>query len=134
MAETTLVDEIRAVLEKVRGERGSFTLAMLYNSFENGEIGWNLIASAPWSDGLPTADAVRFWAETLQAGLSQANKKLISRVTVLPSEDGFVQAMNRAFELGSPGSTVQISNSVFFGINIPRGVLFYSHREVPAHR
>jgi hypothetical protein len=132
MASTTLVDEVRRILEELRVERGDFSLAMLFSSFEGGDAGWNLIVSAPWTDGMKTADATRLVAETLQKELSEENKRLISRVTVLRTDDGFVQALNRSFELSSPGSLVRIENSSFFGITVPRGFLYYSHSPVAA--
>jgi len=132
MAPTTLVDETRRVLEELRGTYGDFTLAMLFSSFEGGDAGWNLIVSAQWADKMKTAESTRLVAESLQKGLSEENRKLISRITVLDTSDGFVQALNRSFHLPSPGSLVQITSSSFFGVHVPRGMLFYSHPAVAA--
>ncbi len=130
----TLVSDIQKVLEGLRVSRGAFALAMLYSSFEGGEGGWNLIVSGPWADELGSSEATLVVARALQQGLGMENRPLISRVTVLPTNDPFVMEITSLFHVAGPGSAVHITNSTFGGVHVPRGVLFYAQRPVPAAR
>ncbi len=132
MASPTLVDQIQRILEQVRTSKGEFTLAMLYSSFEGGEGGWNLILSAVWTDGMDTGEAIQLFADVLRNSLTPESVPSISRITVLPTTDPFVLGITSAFAVAGPGSTIYISNSTFGGVQVQRGILFYSQRPVPA--
>ncbi len=100
----TLVDDVREVVEKLRTERGDFTLAMLYNSgaLQAGSS-WNLIVSAPWTDELGISEATHLIAEALNRGLEPQDKGAISRVTVLKTSDPFVRDMTKLYPVAGPG-------------------------------
>ncbi|SRR5712692_10419578 len=131
MAPATLVEEVRAVLDEIRLQKGDFVIAMLYSSSEEGD-NWNVIVSAPWADEMRWGDAVGFLIGELGKSLSKKNIPFISRVTVLDPQDPFVLGITSEFSTRSPGTTINISNSSFGGVRVPRGVLFYSQKPVAA--
>ena len=107
----TLVDSVHKVVEKLRSQRGEFTLAMLYNSGGlNSTSSWNLIVSSPWTDEVDKFDATHLIAQALHDGLDSEHQIAISRVTVLRTDDPFVRDMNFLYPvpLGSKGLPVAL--------------------------
>jgi hypothetical protein len=130
MVATAVVGEVQRILKQLRDERGEFSLAMLYSSFEAGEGGWNLIVSARWVDEMGVSAARDLVVKCLSRSLSEENKPQISRVTVLNTNDQFVVALTSLVSVTN--GVVMINNSTFGGVHIPRGFLFYSRGAVPA--
>jgi hypothetical protein len=122
----TTPGDIQKVVEALRARRGEFRLAMLHSEDGVAATGWNVIVAAPWSDALGRAEATAVVVRALNEGLGLENKHAISRVTVLPTTDRFVRAMNRMFPIVSPGSGQWVQNTSADGIPIGAGYIFYS--------
>jgi len=90
---SALVADLQKVLLMLRAEHGDFRLAMLYNTDLGSETNWNVIVSSDWADQLGIPQATRVIAREVYAGLSLENKGTLSRVTVLRTDDPFVEDM-----------------------------------------
>ncbi len=119
----TLVTDVERVIENLQRQRGDFTLAMLYNTTLEAESGWNLIVSAPWTDGMRIGEATRLVADALNRGLGLENQRAISRITVLRTSDPFVRDMTTLY----PGTRIPLSQ-VTAGQLSGSGFVFYSRR------
>jgi hypothetical protein len=124
----TLVGDVRKVLDRLRAERGDFTLAMLYNSTLEADSSWNLIVSGPWTDKLGTAEATRVIAQALHEGLGLENRPAISRVTVLKLSDPFVKDMTTLYPVVGAGEGVPVSQVLTGEVREGSGFVFYSQR------
>jgi hypothetical protein len=122
----TLVTDIEKVIEKLRAEHGEFTLAMLYNSSLEAELGWNLIVSAPWLDQMSLAAGTRLIANALNQNLGLENQSSISRVTVLKTSEPFVRDITNLYPV-STGSRIPI-NQLTAGDLSGSGFILYSQK------
>jgi len=122
----TLVTDIEKVIEKLRAEHGEFTLAMLYNSSLEAELGWNLIVSAPWLDQMSLAAGTRLIANALNQNLGLENQTSISRVTVLKTSEPFVRDITNLYPV-STGSRIPI-NQLTAGDLSGSGFILYSQK------
>jgi hypothetical protein len=120
----TLVGDVEKVVERLRAEHGEFTLAMLYNSSLEAELGWNLIVSAPWLDQMTVAAGTRLIANALNQHLNLENQDSVSRVAVLKTSEPFVRDMTNLYPV-SPGSRVPI-NQLTAGELSGSGFILYS--------
>ena len=120
----TLVGDVAKVVERLRAEDGEFTLAMLYNSSLEAELGWNLIVSAPWLDQMSVAAGTRLIANALNQNLNLENQGSVSRVAVLKTSEPFVRDMVSLYPV-SPGSRVPI-NQLTAGELSGSGFILYS--------
>lgn len=128
MASATLVEDVARIVKELRQQRGEFRLAMLYSNYEGGNGDWNFIVSAPWAERLGTADSIQLIAQALHRGLREENKTQISRITVLDANDPFVLEITSLVKVAGVASQKYISNSIFGGVHVPRGIIFYSQR------
>ena len=94
---STLISNMRKVVETLRVQQGDFTLAMLYTADLEAESSWNFVVSAPWTDSKGVGEAIRIIAQALNQGLDLENQSAISRITVLKTSDPFVQDMIRLY-------------------------------------
>ena len=122
----TLVGDVEKVIARLREERGEFTLAMLYNSSLEAELGWNLIVSAQWLDRLSIASGTRLIANALNQNLNLENQGSMSRITVLKTTDQFVREMTNLYPV-SLGSRVPI-NQLNAGELSGSGFILYSQK------
>ena len=120
----TLVGDVEKVVERLRAEHGEFTLAMLYNSSLEAELGWNLIVSAPWLDQMSVAVGTRLIANALNQNLNLENPGSVSRAEVLKTSEPFVRDMTNLYPV-SPGSRVPI-NQLNAGELSGSGFILYS--------
>lgn len=120
----TLVTDIEGVIETLRAERGEFTLAMLYNSSLEAELGWNLIVSAPWLDQMSLPIGTRLIANALNQNLGLENRSSVSRVTVLKTSEPFVRDMTNLYSVPR-GSRIPI-NQLTAGELSGSGFILYS--------
>lgn len=123
----TLSDEVQSAIDNLREEKGEFSLAMLYND-GLATTGWNVIVAARWADRLGRAEAVRIVIQALSGRLGEGNKQAISRITVLPTNDPFVEAITSVYQVNSPGARQWVQNIVVAGIPIGLANILYSHR------
>lgn len=123
----TLADEVQSAIEALREERGDFSLAMLYND-GLATTGWNVIIAAPWAEKLGRAEAIRVVTQALSERLGVENKHAVSRVTVLPTNDPFVEAITSVYNVNSPGARQLIQNAAAAGIPIGVAYILYSRR------
>jgi hypothetical protein len=124
-----LVDEVKKVVESLRGEYGKFSLALLYNDSLESESGWNLIVSAKWTDQLGRAVTTRVVAKRLHDFLNSHNRKAISRITVLKTSDIFVRQMVGLYPYPTegPGGGIPIT-SLTAAYRDGAGFLFYAQK------
>lgn len=123
----TLVDDVQKVVERLREERGTLVLAMLY-AREQGDTGWNFIVSSRWADELGRAEATGVVTRALSEGLGLENKPAISRVTILPTKDPFVREITSFYQIASPGAGQWVRNTSAAGITIGTGFIFFSQQ------
>jgi hypothetical protein len=123
----TLVSDVRKVIESLRRQYGDFKLAMLYNSALEAESGWNLIVSAPWSDEMGTAAAIRTIARALNEELGLENRNSISRITVLNTSDPFVRDMTSLYPVAGPDG-VPLPHVTAGRVTEGGGFVFYSQK------
>jgi hypothetical protein len=98
---SALVADIQRGLLMLRAEYGEFNLALLYNGDAGAETNWNLIISSEWTDKMGIPQATRMIAGEIHRGLSLENRGALSRVTVLRTNDPFVEDMVNLYpELG----------------------------------
>jgi len=129
VARETLVDEVRTVVRKLVEARGEVVLAMLLATSAEQDAPWNLVVSAEWMDNRSRKEVISLVTDLLRKEVSRSNWSSILMVSVLKSDDPFVQAMNRAFAVTD--STAFIQDCNVFGIEVPRAVIFESHRPKP---
>jgi hypothetical protein len=95
-----LVADIQKVLLTLR-EYGEFKLAMLFNVDSGSKTGWNVIVSSDWTDQMGIPQATHMIALAVHDGLSPENKGALSRVTVLRTDDPFVEGLANMYpEIG----------------------------------
>ena len=122
---STLVADIQKVLLMLRAEHGEFRLAVLYNSEVGAQTNWNLIVSSEWADTLGIPQATRVIARQLHEGLSYENKSALSRVTVLNTDDPFVEDMMNLYPEIGDNTGVPFKQIVAGGVNEGGAFVFY---------
>lgn len=122
----TLVTDVEKVIEKLRAQHGEFTLAMLYNSTLEAELGWNLIVAAHWLDQMSLAAGTRLIANALNQDLNLENQGSVSRVAVLKISDPFVRDITNLYPL-SIGSRIPV-NQLTAGELSGSGFILYSQK------
>ncbi len=132
MPVSTLVSNVRRILEGLRVTHGPFVLAMLYSSSEEEGTGWNLIISAPWADQAGVDAATSEVIHALSLDLSLENRSAIARVTVLPTSDPFVREVTSNFNVSSPGAEQAVRNFTADGVPVGSGHIFFSQQLTPA--
>ena len=123
----TFRPDLQRVLHRFLERHGRTSLVMLYKRGDDAsESGWNLIVAGPWADKLGRVQATELVAHTLSDELSLENKRIISRITVLPTNDPFVQEITSLYQVASPGTEQWVTNISAAGIPIGVGYIFYS--------
>lgn len=122
---STLVADIQKVLLMLRAEHGEFRLAVLYNSEVGAQTNWNLIVSSEWADTLGTPQATRVIARQLHEGLGYENKSALSRVTVLNTDDPFVEDMMNLYPEIGDNAGVPFKQITAGGVNEGGAFVFY---------
>ncbi len=122
---STLVAEVQKTLLMLRAEHGEYRLAMLYNSDVGAQTNWNLIISSEWTDRMGIPQATRAIARELYKGLSPENKDALSRVTVLRTDDPFVEDMMNLYPEIGENTGVPFKQVTAGGINEGGAFVFY---------
>ena len=125
----TFRPDVQRVLGKLRTEYGPLVLAMLYRPSDSPEETWNFILSAPWTDRMGRAASIGVITHALSHELGFESKQLISRVTVLPTNDPFVGELTSLYQVASPGAEQFITNTSAAGIPIGVGYILYSQAQ-----
>lgn len=126
MAEETLVEEMRKVIRQLQRKKGSFVLAMLLATSAEPTAPWNFVLSAEWLDNVSRKQAVNYVMGLLRSHLSRGHWPHILMVSVLRTDDPFVRGLNAAF--AAEDSSVMLQDCSVNGFEIPRAILFESHR------
>jgi hypothetical protein len=121
----TFKPDVQRVLERLR-KHGPLVLAMLYKRNDSPENAWNFIVSALWADKMSRGKSIGVVTHALSEELGLENKQLISRVTVLPTKDPFVDEITSMYQVASPGAEQFITSTSVAGIPIGIGYIFYS--------
>lgn len=123
----TLADEVQSAIDTLREANGELSLAVLYND-GIAMTGWNVIIAARWAERLGKAEATRVVSQALSEHLGLGNQQAISRITILPTRDPFVEAITSVYQVSSPGARQLIQNVVAAGIPIGVAYILYSRR------
>lgn len=129
MDNAVLVEELRSTLSALRKTQGHIALFMLTASEIDVSTANNLIVSASGYDKVPTKKAMIGLVELLKSQLSEISLKQISRLTVLGTQDPFVKAINRAFNVKN--STVSLQSCNLFGVHIENAIVLESVSILP---
>lgn len=132
MYSSTLVGEVRRVVEAVKATYGEFKLAMLYNSHLDARTNWNLIVAADWADERGVAEATRIIAEELHKQVGPENRSAVSRITVLRTSDPFVMDMARLHPYASSGGGVWLTQVAAGDVTEGAGYIYYAQPAVAA--
>ena len=87
---------------------------------------WNVIASTSGYDQMTRSEALQDFSSLLREAVRKSQWPKIARATVLKTTDPFVKAMNLAFD--AKEKPVNITSCNVFGVDIPKGMLFYSQK------
>jgi hypothetical protein len=122
---STLVADVQKVLLMLRVDHGEYRLAMLYNADLGAQTNWNLIVSSEWADKLGIPQATRVIARELHQGLSLENKSALSRVTVLKTDDPFVEEMMNLYPEIGDAAGVPLKQMTAGGVIEGGAFIFY---------
>lgn len=84
------------------------------------------ILAAAWAEKLGWAEAIDVVTRALSEELGPENKLLVSRVTVLPTDDQFVREITSMYQVASPGAEQWVTGISVAGIPIGVGYILYS--------
>ncbi len=118
-----LVKEFPKIIRILKEEGTHISLFML-KAADIDIMGWNLIVSTVRYDSLTTKNALKELVGILKNNMKKNILKEISRLTVLKTDDPFVEEINRTFQ--TENSIKYIKSSYFFGVYIENAVLFES--------
>ena len=124
MDNEVLVTELRHAIPAFRESRGPVALFMLVTDESNSPVANNLIVSTKAYDEYGTKPALVDLMNKLKSKMHEDTLRLISRLTVLKTQDPFVKAVNQAFS--AKGSIINLHSCVIFGIPIENAVIFES--------
>ena len=126
-----LVNQLRALLEKLNDKRGPVALLML-NTFGPGfEQPWHLIASTKELDKLSRAEAIREMTEFVREYGDESFWRALSRITVLKTQDPFVRSVNASMRVKRDAMET-IYNANVAGYEIPYALLVHSQNVAAA--
>jgi hypothetical protein len=118
----TSIGKLRDALER---REGPVALVMLMASSAGAED-WNLVVSAAGFDRLPRAEAIRQLTALVRVTVSRRVWPTIHRVTVLPTEDPFVNSLNQF--VVAHAEPVELHACNIGGIEIASALIFVSKR------
>lgn len=119
-----MVNELRAVIDKIKSEKGPIALFLLLKN--NPAIDdWSIMFSASWIASSNTQEAFGYLSALLKERLSVEDLKKISRLGLLPSDNEFVLAINQGMSISD--NSTDIKSCQFGNFLIEEGVLFESN-------
>jgi len=123
MDKEILVKEFRKIIRILKQDHTHIALFMLKTA-DIDVMGWNLIVSTVRYDSLTTKNALKELVGILNKNMKKDILKEIIRLTVLKTDDPFVEEINRTFQ--TKNSIKYIKSSYFFGIYVENAILFES--------
>ena len=124
MDQKALVEDLKGLFREVDSQYGPVALMMLLASDLEREDAWNLIVSTKEFDRTSRGDAIGKMTELLATVLQRKNWEKIIRVTVLKTDDPFVQEMNEIFETNE--SVLRLRAEYVSGVEIPKALVLQS--------
>lgn len=124
MDQKVLVEDFRGVYQELEKRRGPVSLLMLLAPDLTSESDWNVIVSAAGYDETDRATAIRELVDLLKETLRDENWRKILRVTVLKTDDKFVQAVNWTHP--AEGAMVPLYSANISGVDIPKAMILKS--------
>ncbi|MCP4110513.1 MAG: hypothetical protein GY749_34155 [Desulfobacteraceae bacterium] len=118
-----LVKEFRKIEKILEQEHGHVVLFML-KAFDTDILLWNVIVSTPEYDKMTTKKALKHLISILRSNLGKDILRKILRLTVLKTNDPFVEEMNRVFKVKD--FEKYIRPSVISGIYLENAIVFES--------
>lgn len=126
MDREALVAGFDAVAAELRRRYGPVALLLLMTpDFAVGEM-WHVVVSAKRLDGLGRAEAIPRVTRLLRETLDRRLWSYVTRVSVLPTSDPFVQAMGTRYPTSR--AAVELEACSVLGIEIPLGVVVRSRK------
>lgn len=119
-----LVKEMQKLARELRRREGPLALLMLVAPDPAVDDDWNIIVSAQGFNRQTRAEGIREFTDLLRQTLSQDMWPKIKRVTVLRTDDPFVEAMASGFHTQRAVLDLQACN--VFGFDIPKALVFAS--------
>lgn len=129
MDREALVEEVQKVVRELRKREGPLALLMLVSPDPSVADDWNIIVSARGFNSKTRAEGVRELTDVLRRTLSKNVWPKIKRVTVLRTDDSFVNAMTSAFETRK--SVLDLQSCNVAGFDIPKAIVFASKKLPP---
>jgi len=126
MDREVLVRQMRKVERELRQEVGPLALLMLVSADSSADDTWNVIVSARGFNRKTRAEGIREFVDLLRRTLSKSMWPHVQRVTVLRTDDPFVQGMTSEFHPKRAALFLRSCN--LFGFDIPKAVLFTSRK------
>lgn len=124
MDQKALVEDLKGLFQEVDRRYGPVALMMLLASDPEREDAWNLIVSTKEFDRTSRSDAIGKMTDLLATVLQRKNWERILRVTVLKTDDPFVQEMNGIFETNE--SVLRLRSEFVSGVEIPKALVLQS--------
>lgn len=121
-----LVKEMQKLARELRQREGPLVLLMLVSPDPAVDDDWNIVVSAQGFNRKTRAEGVREFTTMLRHTLSADIWPKIKRVTVLRTDDQFVDAMTSTFQTQRAVLDLQTRN--VFGFEIPKALVFASKK------
>ena len=116
-----MVEKLQNLIRRVEAQKGSLTLFMLWKDVTEVEK-WTVVVSAPWLDKQNQQTALRYWINLLQGALNTSELNTISRVSVVKTDDKFVQFLTRAVNVS--GGAVRFTRNQVGEYYINEAIIF----------
>jgi len=116
-----MVEKLQNLIRRVEAKKGSIALFMLWKDAPEVEK-WTVVVSALWLDKLNQRIALEYWIKALRGTLNQAELNTIGRISVIKTNDRFVQFLTRAISVS--GGAVRFSRNQVGNYYINDAIIF----------
>ena len=117
-----IVSKLVTKEEEMAQEKGQFHLFALFLR-EDSPDKWDVVVAAPWINKDKDA-ALKYMASKIQTSLNRDELMKLSRIVIIDDENPALDAVQRGVHIEH--GSVEIQNSLFFGLNIKHAYLITS--------
>lgn len=133
----TIVEKLAALERRLSEEKGPFRLFALFLR-ENSHNRWDLVVAAPWLDSRKRAD-LDFIAGLVSSELEGKEVVNLSRVVILDNDNEEIDRVAQvAGEIANrvylEGKVVELTNCVFFGLEIRHAYLIATRPDIASRK
>jgi len=121
MDQEVLVNAIRRTADELEKLYGPVALLLLIAPDERTATSWEVLVSAQGLDSFESGDRIHRVAQTLRKTLKRSLLPNIRRVTVVPTDDRFVQVFMSRYANLETGATLEAVR--VFGVDLPWAVV-----------